>query len=357
MTGLKIFLMFMSLNLLGACSLLESFHSQSPQYIEILIKEKQYHKAQTILQQISHSHPDYPALMAQKKRLQSLIHKLEKNTLTEVLKLQHQNKWQQAWQTLQSARSSLPEDSVLDKATQDFLAARKKRINELNMKINIHKGIWLKDAEPLLNAIVQTQPNDYDRRQQQQEFNQEKKQTLENLARCAKQAMNEELYELGRRCLALVNKIDKQHKYSQSLQQEKMKLQRHDHVWYQRQLRISDELVKELKQGYSHDNLLRASRHLRKLFSHNQSAEEKQYSKILKQELDKGIAQSMDAGRKLYSEGKITEALSIWTSLQQITPNNEVLEAHISRAQRVLKKLKQLGKQQPPVTKTAPSTQ
>lgn len=357
MTGPKILLLFMSLTLLGACSLLESFHSQSPQYVEILLKKKHYHKAQTILQQINSSHSDYPAFMAQKKRLQRLIAKLEKDTLTRVQQLQQQNKWQQAWQALQKARTSLPENSALHKAEQDFLAARKKRINELNMKINIHKGIWLKDVEPLLNAIVKTQPDDYERQQQQQAFKQEKNQTLENLARCAKQAMDEQLYELGRRCLTLVNKLDRQQRYSQRLQQTKLKLQRHDHAWHQQQIRISDELVKELKQGYSHDNLLRASQHLQKLSSHNQSTEEKQYSDMLKQELDKGIAQNMDAGRKLYSEGKIIEALSIWTSLRQITPNNEALEAHISRAQRVLKKLERLGKQQTPVTRSSPTAQ
>ena len=357
MMSLKLLLMLISFSLLGACSILESFHSQSPQYIEILLKEKHYHKAQNILQQISPEHPDYPALMAQKKRLQKLIDKLEKDTLTRVPQLQQQNKWQQAWQMLQSARASLSENSQLQKAEQDFLAARKKRINELNMKINIHKGIWLRDVEPLLDAIIQTQPDNYERQKQQQVFKQEKTQTLKNLAHCAKQAMNEELYELGRRCLTLVNRLDRQHKYSQSLQQAKMKLQDHDKAWHQRQIKISNELLKELKQGYSHDNLLRASRHLQKLSSHKQSTEEKQYSKMLKQELDKGIAQNMDAGRKLYSEGKITEALSIWISLRQITPNNEVLEAHISRAQRVLKKLERLGKQQSPVTKTSPITE
>jgi len=346
MNDLKKLLLLISLSLLGGCSFMQSFHSQSTEYVEVLIQEKQYSRAENVLQHISPSHPDYPALMVQKKRLHKLSNKLEKNTLAQVRKLRKQNKWQQALQTLHSARASLPESQLLRKAENDFLAARNKRINELNMEIDIHKGIWLRDAEPLLDAIVRTQPDNYERQQQQQQFKQEKARTLKNLARCAREAMDEELYELGRQCLELVNKIDREKKYTKSLKQTKAKLQRHDHAWRQRQIRISDELLKELKQGYSHDNLLRASRHLQKLSSHDQSAEEKQYSSMLKQELDKGIAQNMDAGRQLYSAGKVTEALSIWTSLRQITPDNEALEAHISRAQRVLKKLERLGKQQ-----------
>lgn len=353
-TGLKILLIFMSFSFLGACSFLPFIHSPSPQYIKILIKKKHYRKAQNILQNINPGHPDYSALMVQKKHLQKIMAKLEKDTLARVQALQQKNKWQQAWKTLKNAYASLPANRALHKARQNFLAARKKRIDNLNMNINIHKGIWLKDVEPLLNTLTQTQPNNYERQQQWQEFKQEKKQILGNLVRCTRQAINEGLYETGRRCLALVNRLDKQHQYSQSLQQAKIKLQRYDHAWYQGQIKISDALVKELKQGYSHDNLLRASRQLQKLSSHNQSIEEKQYSNVLKKELDKGIAQSMDAGRKLYSEGKITKALNIWANLRQITPHNEVLEAHINRAQRVLKKLKQLGKRQKPNNRTSP---
>ncbi len=357
MNHLKKLLLLMGLSLLGGCSFLQSFHSQSTEYVEVLIQEKQYSRAENVLQHISPSHPDYPALMAQKKRLHKLSNKLEKNALAQVRKLRKQNKWQQALQTLHSARTSLPESQLLRKAEQDFLAARNKRINELNMKIDIHKGIWLKDAEPLLDAIVRTQPDNYVRQQQQQQFKLEKARTLKNLARCAREAMDEELYELGRHCLELVNKIDRERQYTESLKQAKVKLQQHDHAWRQQQIKLSGELLKELKQGYSHDNLLRASRHLQKLSSHDQSAEEKQYSSMLKQELDKGIAQNMDAGRQLYSAGKVTEALSIWTSLRQITPDNEALEAHISRAQRVLKKLERLEKQQSSSNKTLPQAQ
>jgi len=357
MSNLKKLLLLMSFSLLGGCSFLQSFHSQSTEYVDLLIQEKHYARAEKVLQHIDPSQPDYPALMAQKKRLQKLINKLETNTLAQVQQLRKQNKWQQALQALHSARESLPESRTLRKAEQNFLAARNKRINELNMEIDIHKGIWLRDAEPLLDAIVRTQPDNYERQQQQQQFKQEKARTLKNLARCAREAMDEELYELGRHCLELVNKIDREKKYAEILKQAKAKLQQHDHAWRQQQIRISNELLKELKQGYSHDNLLRASRHLQKLSSHKQSTEEKQYSKMLKQELDRGIAQNMDAGRQLYSSGKVTEALSIWISLRQITPDNEALEAHISRAQRVLKKLEQLGKQQPASVNRSPSAQ
>lgn len=344
MNGLKKLLLLICFSLLGACSFLQSFHSQSPEYIEVLIKEKYYGKAQNILQRINPDHPEYPAMMVQKKHLHQLIHNLESTTLAQTQRLRERDKWQQALENLQEARAQVPNSESLSKAEEDFLAARKKRINKLNMQLDIHKGIWLRDAEPLLDAIVRTMPDDYQRQQQRQQFNQEKARTLKNLVRCAQDAMDKKLYETGRQCLALVNRIDSKHQYTEDLKPTLEKIQRHDYAWHQQQNKRSDELLKELKQGYSHDNLLRVSQHLQKLSSHNQTDYAQQHGMQLKQELEKGIAQNMNAGRQLYSEGKVTEALSIWISLREITPDNEALEAHISRAQRVLEKLEQLGK-------------
>ena len=76
----------------------------------------------------------------------------------------------------------------------------------------------------------------------------------------------------------------------------------------------------------------------------------------LRKELDKryrqGIDQKIAAGRKLYSNGKIQEALDVWNSLLEINPDNQKLQGHIDRAERVLKKLQRLSNEgavvQPP---------
>ena len=349
MIALRISLPGLLLVLLGGCSFLQSFHSQSPEYIDTLIREQQYGKAQRLLEHISPSRPEQAALLARKKRLVSLIAQFESRTLAEVAELRRQNHWQKAEEKLAQARARLPDSPVLQKAGQEFIAARQRRIEQLNMQIDIHKGIWLRDVEPLLDAIVRTQPDDYERQQQLRQFRRDKARILKSLVRCAREAMAAELYETGRRCLNLADQIDSQNRYGKELQSARLKLQRHDHAWHRKQIETSDALLKELKQGYSHDNLLRTSRHLQKLNSHNQTADEKQYSALLQQELDKGIAQSMDAGRQLYSEGRIKEALNIWTRLREIAPDNEVLEAHIARAQRVLEKLQRLKQQPSPV--------
>ncbi|MDY6980925.1 MAG: hypothetical protein SV201_13685, partial [Pseudomonadota bacterium] len=52
--------------------------------------------------------------------------------------------------------------------------------------------------------------------------------------------------------------------------------------------------------------------------------------------------QRMESARRLYSQGKIQQALQVWESLHSIDPGNQQLEAHIERARRVLEKLQRL---------------
>jgi hypothetical protein len=112
-------------------------------------------------------------------------------------------------------------------------------------------------------------------------------------------------------------------------------------------------LIAELKQGYSQDNLKRARQQLNVLEKQNNR---NRTSIKLRKELNKryrqGIDQKIAAGRRLYSDGKIQEALDIRNSLLEIDPDNQKLQEHIDRAERVLAKLQRLSNEgavvQPP---------
>jgi len=72
----------------------------------------------------------------------------------------------------------------------------------------------------------------------------------------------------------------------------------------------------------------------------------KTYSELvaqLKKHLKQGIKQHFEAGRKLYSKGKTQEALSIWLDLKDLDPQHPKLQAHISRAEKILIKLEELS--------------
>ena len=71
----------------------------------------------------------------------------------------------------------------------------------------------------------------------------------------------------------------------------------------------------------------------------------------LEAELDgaigKRVKRGMEESRRLYSQGKIQQALDNWRELNQLDPENEEIKAHIARAERVLAKLRELSEKQP----------
>ncbi|MDX1286061.1 MAG: hypothetical protein R3182_13660 [Draconibacterium sp.] len=103
-------------------------------------------------------------------------------------------------------------------------------------------------------------------------------------------------------------------------------------------------LLNKLSQGYSHEILLETQQKIAWL--EKIKGNDKDYIRILaqiKRHFRKGIKQRFEAARKLYSEGKTQEALSIWLDLKKLDPDNAKLQSHINRAEKVLRKLEKLS--------------
>lgn len=62
----------------------------------------------------------------------------------------------------------------------------------------------------------------------------------------------------------------------------------------------------------------------------------------LKEIFKQQISAARQEGEKLYSAGKVEDALSAWASAQKLAPNDPQLRANIERAQRILDKVKSL---------------
>ncbi len=62
---------------------------------------------------------------------------------------------------------------------------------------------------------------------------------------------------------------------------------------------------------------------------------------LLNQAIDTQVSAGLEEGRRLYAQGRIREALEIWRPLRALAPENRELEAHLERAERVLRRLEQ----------------
>ena len=335
------------------CAYLSSFSADLPEKIDTLIQRQEYGEALQQLEYVRPSHADYNRLMQQKKRIEKLVIKYERQTIQKADKLTRQGKWYPAQQTYEQALEKVPHSEELRKAQQAFLIKRDNYLKQLELSLLLNRANWLIRNASTQKKIVRILPHDYQRYEELRDYPKKVDEAADELVDCVQSALDAGDYSLAETCLKLAERIGSENIDKKQLAIANKKLATAEKSEVRKQNDKTRALIAELKQGYSQDNLRRA-RHqlnvLEKQNSRNRTAIK------LRKDLDKryrqGIDQKIAAGRRLYSSGKIQEALDVWNSLLEIDPGNQKLQGHIDRAERVLKKLQRLSKEgavvQPP---------
>ena len=339
--------------LFGGCAYLSSFSTELPDKIDSLIQQQEYGEALAMLDYVRPSHADYKQLMRQKKQIEKLIPEFETKTIQKAQKLIRQEQWYPAQQTYEQALAKVPQSKKIREAQQEFLTQRDNYLKQLELTLLLNRANWLIKNAPVQKEIVRVIPDDYQRYEELRNYPEKVDATADQLVQCVQSALDASNYDLAETCLKLAERIGSKNIDKKQLAVASKKLAEAEKAEVRKQNDKTRALIAELKQGYSQDNLRRARHQLDVL--KKQNSRDRTSIKLRKQ-LEKryreGIDQKIAAGRKLYSSGKIQEALDIWNSLLEIDPGNQKLEAHIDRAERVLKKLQRLSSEgaavQPP---------
>ncbi|MDH3947991.1 MAG: hypothetical protein OEU74_03420 [Gammaproteobacteria bacterium] len=339
--------------LLGGCAYLSSYSADLPDKIDTLIQQQEYGEALQLLEYAHPSHADYKRLLQQKKRIEILVVKYERETIQTAEKLTRQGQWYPAQQTYDLAIRKAPHSDNLRKAQQAFLIKRDNYLKQLELSLLLNRANWLIKNAPTQKEIVRVLPDDYQRYEELRDYPDKVDEAAVQLVDCVQSALDAGDYNLAETCLKLAERIGSENVDKEQLAIAKKKLAKAEKTEVRKQNDITRALIAELKQGYSQDNLKRARQQLNVLEKQNNR---NRTSIKLRKELNKryrqGIDQKIAAGRRLYSSGKIQEALDIWNSLLEIDPDNQKLQGHIDRAERVLAKLQRLSNEgavvQPP---------
>ncbi len=331
--------------LLSGCAYFGSLGADVPEKIDRLIAEQQYGQALDILEYIKPGNPNYIRLMQQKKTLLALASKLEKKTIDDARQFVRKNEWYRAQQAYEQALDKLPDSKVLTRHQQAFLNRRNKHLNRLELKLVLNKARWLIANTPVQQEIIRVLPDAEKRYAELKDYRIQKEKTAQRLLEFTFQALDRKDYSGASNMLNLISKLAVETLDRKQLSDARQRLKK---VRRQRQIqqeKKTRELIAALKQGYSHEGLRQARQQLDFI---NSNRKLYQSSRAMYQELEqlyrKGIEQRIRAGRDLYSQGKIEEALKIWQSLQEIDKHNQKLKEHIKRANRVLNKLERLEK-------------
>ncbi len=345
------FLAFTLISLLfNGCAYFHSFNSDLPAKIDQWIEQKEYGQALDTLEYVKPGDSNYKLLMQKKQRIRRLAASLENTTISKARRLTNRNKWNDALLTYNSALDKLPDSKKLQEAKNDFLRKRQAYLKELELRLLINKGEWLNRNASLHQKIKSTLPEEYHSIPGIRDYEDDIDETLPALVACTETAILADELHLAQQCLHLAEQLGKDVSEDSRLTAARRQIKQADRTRVQHQNQKTRALLAELKQGYSLENLQRAHEHLAIMRKRNtRDKESVRLQRELNQRLQNGLNQRIEAARRLYSGGKIEQALQIWESLQTIAPDNPKLEAHIERAQRVLDKLQHLHKNGPAV--------
>jgi len=331
---------------LQGCAYLASFGSHLPDTIEQQIAAGEYGKALATLKWVKPDHPDYARLMQLQAEARRQARALEKRTLREATKREKQGEWYRAQKTYEQALERIPDSEPLQKAYSAFLERRQRYLHKLELALLMNRANWLIQNAPIRTEVARVLPEEYRRYPALRDYDKQVHKTARGLDRCLQEALDEHRPKLLEACLELRLKLDPEHRDAELVAAARQALARYRARERRQENDATRALITELKQGYSHDNLLRARQLLDRLAD---TPARDATSRALRAELERyfrqGIEQGIAAGRKLYSRGDVAGALDIWQSLAKIDPDNEKLLDHIQRAERVLKKLERLSKE------------
>ena len=347
---LRFFFLSLLVLLLHGCAYLHSLDADLPQKLDAWIAEQRYGLALQTLNYVEPGDKQYKLLMRKKKRILRLAKEFENQTIDKSNKLVRRNKWNAALNNYDAALEKIPDSTRLQNARGKFIGERDSYLKELELKLLVNKGEWLNKNASLHKEVKRVIPDEYRSVPGIQDYEDDLEETVTALVQCTETATWAGRFKLAEQCMALAEAMGAKPLHHNQLKTVKQRLAKANRSLLKEQNKKTRVLINELKQGYSHENLQRANDHLIVLL--RQTSKNTTWLKLrrdLKKRVRKGLAQNIEAGRKLYSSGKIEQALDIWLSLQAIDPDNERLQAHIARAKRVLNKLERLQKEGPTV--------
>ncbi|MEJ2509114.1 MAG: hypothetical protein P8009_06490 [Gammaproteobacteria bacterium] len=369
---LGILLLSLALGLSG-CAQLYALRSDVGQQADDWVAQKEYGKAIDTLEQVAPSHPHYRALRAKLESIRRQADSYVHSVLKQSASLEDKAKWADADRLLATAQDRLPDDERLQKARRELTVRREAYVRELQWRELIDKGYWLKSIVPLRRQMADADPGSWSASRRLRAVEQEGRETGDELADAGRQALDKGKLDLARQALVLADELNPDPRVKAALAElERREAAQRKRKAAQRAREQAAEARRRREQLQSAvqeqiDSYHRCYRHaewvcargaltkLERLDPRNPALGKLQ--KQLDHRLHKKLAKGIERGRRLYSQGKIQAALDAWLPLRKLAPHNSELEEHITRARKVLAKLKELREkaQQEKATRAHPA--
>jgi len=262
--------------------------------------------------------------------------------------------WDGAYTLLKESLGKYSGGEKLQEAEREFINRNSRDWRELYARMLIAKADWILQTGKLQQSINDTQAGN-DSSGGRNHAAVERKSIAKQLYDFGKMAYTEGNLELANDLYTMSDKLDPsldtgrakaqldQLRYQRVQREQKVQQLRTIKQRQQRVKKLSLKIEEYLRTG----DLIAARNWLAKLRAADR--ESKNYEELRKKltdKLDARIKVMMNRGNTLYSNNRYEESILVWKSALELDPKNSKIQANISRAERVLKRLNELERRQ-----------
>jgi len=329
--------------LINGCSLLYSYDDNLPQRINQWIEEGKFKTALNTINYIDSNHKQYRVVQQQKKKITQYLINYENDAIIKSNQLANQGNWLIALSYIDQISENIPDNRKIILHKKTLLKQRDEIIKKYETQILNHQAKNLVEKISLYDDIKKTVTTNEKNQLDIAEFDSLKRKVIIRLTHQGEYYYRNNELDKAESSISLGLKLKPKKEYALRLNKIKQLIQTKNKIENTFQINKAKALLNKLSQGYSRSILKKTKETI------NQLKESKVKTKTelnliskLEKHLKIGVKRYFKAARKLYSEEKIQEALSIWLSLKDLDPNYPKLDTYIKRAKRIIKNLNKI---------------
>ena len=344
MKNISVLVLFLIIITLNGCSLIYSHDSNIAQRVQQWMDEENYITAIETINRIPATHPQYHKLQINKREILKRLNKLEQQTIKDSRSLANQGEWLLALKRIDETEAKLVNAKKLAAHKQKLLIQRNKLLRRYEYEHLISQARYLSSKMAFYQKIKKTVDKKDNNKFSRDEFYKLCQETSARLLQQAERLYKENKYAKALSTINLALSLKPNKATASRLKTAKNLIQKLNETKQQAHIVSAESLLNSLSQGYSYA-LLKQTKNKIDWFNQNNDRK-RTYKAIIKKletHLMLGTKHYFNMARKLYSIGEVEEALRIWLKLKEIVPNYPKLNAHISRAKKILHKLKRLS--------------
>jgi len=329
--------------LINGCSLLYSYDDNLPQRIDQWIDEGKFKTALNTINHIDSNHKQYIVIQQQKKKITQYLINYENDAIIKSNQLANQGNWLIALNYIEQISENIPDNRKILSHKKTLLKQRDEIIKKYETQVLNHQAKNLVGKIDLYNKIKKTVTTNEKNQLDIAEFDRLKSKIIIRLTHQAEYYYRNNEFDKAENSISLGIELKPTKEYALRLNKIKQFIQTRNNIKKTTRINKAKALLNKLSQGYSRSILKETKETIKQLKkSKEKTKTELNLISKLEKHLKIGVKRYFKAARKLYSEEKIQEALSIWLSLKDLEPHYPKLDTYIKRAERIIKNLNKI---------------